>query len=202
MSLTHSLRVSIILALAAACSARDVTPPSTAPPYTESPYTQPSYTGPKSTAPYTKPPHQQSKSTRPRTEPPSAQPFVPTPHYKDPGVVCLVPDFSAEGPLIPGEVTPVRDNTGPDYAEVKLAQEHLDQCNSLQSKQEHWALNVLSCFDNPSAPVWREVHWRCLIGKVTVPFPRKEEPYAKYEFTAWIPETRQVSLGIYCLIML
>jgi hypothetical protein len=118
--LTHSIRVSIILSLAAACFARDVKPPYTNPPYTQA---------------------------------------YRTPPRKDPGVVCFVPDFSAYGPLVSG-VTPVRKNSGPDYAQVKDAQKELDYCNKLQRQQEQWALNVLSCFDNPSAPMVQEVHWR------------------------------------------
>jgi hypothetical protein len=197
MPLTHNLRVSIILALAAACSAQDVKPPYTAPPYTQPPYTEP-----KSTAPYSEPPRARPKSTKPRTEPPSAQPYMPIPHSKDPGVVCVVPDFSAYGPLV-SSVTPVRNNSGPDYVVLKHAQEQLDECNSVQRQQEQWARNVLSCFDNPSAPVWYEVDWRCLIGKVTVPFPpRQASAPSRRRSTAWIPETAQVSLRIHWLLTL
>jgi hypothetical protein len=177
MPLTHSLGVSIILALAAACSAQD------------------------GKAPYTQPPYTQPTSTKSRTEPQSKKPYQ-TPPRKDKGEVCLVPDFSAYGPLVSG-VTPVRNDSGPDYAVVKDAQEKLKYCNTVQLQQEQWALNVLSCFDNPSVPVWHEVHWRCLIGKVTIPFPqRQKEGEKKAGSTAWIPENRQVHLGFYWLFVL
>jgi hypothetical protein len=132
----------------------------------------------------------------PYTQPPYTQAYR-TPARKDPGVACLVPDFSAYGPLVSG-VTRVRNDSSP----VKDAQKQLDYCNKLQRQQEQWALNVLSCFDNPSAPMVQEVHWRCLIGKVTVPLPQRQEFSTKALSTAWIPEREQVILGFYPLFML
>jgi hypothetical protein len=124
----------------------------------------------------------------------------PEPSYTEPspstdtGVVCVVPDFSEYGPLTSG-VTAVRNDSGLDYAALKNAQKNLDKCNFVQQGQKRWALNVLACFDDPYKPVWYEVDWRCLIDKLTTRYPRTPSgPDGIREgFTAWIPETAQVS---------
>jgi hypothetical protein len=91
------------------------------------------------------------------------------------------------------------DDSGPDYAELKTAQEGLEERNNVQEKQVQWALNVLSCIDSPSTPMWYGVDWPCLFGKVTTYFPRKPRFYRPEAegCSSSIPERAQVRLYVF-----